>query len=98
MAAPREAWLFTAPAADAEGLGDLGLGEVEVVAQREHLALAVGQLAHRVEYGAAPVAVERGLVGARSRGAAPASRAACRATTARCRSTERDRLTTAWRR
>ena len=28
---------------DAEGIGDLGLAEVGVVAQREHLALAPGQ-------------------------------------------------------
>ena len=98
MAEPARGVALHRAAADAEGVGDLGLGEVEVVAQREHLALAVGQLPHRVEYGVAPVGRERGLVGAGLRGAGTASRAACRATTPRCRSAERDRLTTVWRR
>ena len=31
-------------------VGDLGLGEVEVVAERQHLALAVGQGAERGEH------------------------------------------------
>ena len=85
-------------AADAEGVGDLGLGEVEVVAQREHLALALGQRAHRVEHGGAAVVDQRGLVGS---GLDQRRRTAGRragATTARCRSVDRDRLTTAWRR
>ena len=50
-AAPREAWLLTAPRVMPSVVGDLGLGQVEVVAQREHLALAVGQPPQRVEYG-----------------------------------------------
>ena len=48
-------------AADAEGVGDLGLGEVQVVAQRQHLALALGEGAQRVEDGRPPVGVEGGV-------------------------------------
>ena len=51
-ATPRDAWLFTAPRLMPRVVGDLRLGQVEVVAQREHLALPVGQLPHRVEHGA----------------------------------------------
>ena len=40
--------------ADPQGVGDLGLGEVEVVAQREHLALALRQRTHRFQYGGPP--------------------------------------------
>ncbi len=71
MADPREAWLLTAPRLMPEGVGDLGLGEVEVVAQGQHLALALGQLPHRVEYGVPPGGGERGLVGTGTGGAEP---------------------------
>ena len=49
-AAPREAWLLTAPRLMPRVLGDLGLGEVQVVAQRQHLALALWQRPHRLEH------------------------------------------------
>ena len=70
-------------AADAEGVGDLGLGQVEVVAQREHLALAAR--AARAARRARPsrrAAASGGLVGAAARSRARSARAACRATTA----------------
>src|SRR6476619_7600219 len=50
-------------ATDPEGVGDLRLGQVEVVAQREDLALPAGQLPHRVEDRVAPGGGGRHLVG-----------------------------------
>ena len=64
-AAPREAWLLTAPRLMPSVLGDRGLVEVEVVAQRQHLALRLGQLLQGVEHR-----------GRRSCASAPASAAA----------------------
>ena len=50
-------------AADAQGIGDVGLREVEVVAQREHLTLAGGQVAQGVEDDLAPRPGQCRLVG-----------------------------------
>ena len=85
-------------AADAERVGDLGLGQVDVVAQREHLALAAGEglparrarrPAGRSRARPRPRRVRRPVRGWRS---------ACARTTLRWRSADRERLTTAWRR
>ena len=51
--------------ADAERLGDLDLGQVEVVAQREHLALPGGELPQGIEHGVTAGRGQRGVVGAR---------------------------------
>ena len=55
---------------DAEGIGDLGLAEVGVVAQREHLALAPGQPAEGGDEVRAARAGDRAVLGARLGGEA----------------------------
>ena len=83
--------------ADPERLGDLPLREVEVVAQRQHLALPAGQRAR----GRRPPRWRRTPV--RTGRSAPGSSSgsydgACRSTTRRWRMAERERLTTVCRR
>ena len=50
VARPRWAWALTEPARDAEGVGDLGLAQVEVVAHRQDLSLALGQPPQRADH------------------------------------------------
>src|SRR5919107_5788044 len=58
--------------ADAEGIGDAGLVEVEVVAEHEDLPLAGRESLQRVEDGGAPRAAYDRFVRTRARGRGPA--------------------------
>ena len=84
------------PGGDAERGGDLGLGEVEVVAEGQHLALAVGERPQRGQH--ALVVAGRGPVppGRRRRVGAPPRR--WRRSTPRRRRCDRAPLSTALRR
>ncbi len=57
-AIPRDACDFTAPGADPERLGDLCLGEIQVVPQDQDLALSPRKLGHTVEHRSVLLALE----------------------------------------